>query len=120
MEECYRLQPATLLKVTLLLRCFSRFFNCAHGIKSRNAPHILPLLDVLSRFHWLVPLQSKHSRKVKSELKKIFDQHGNPRTLQSDRGKDGEVKMFCEKRKIEMKKSRPLLSSVTRKSRMIS
>ena len=57
----------------------------------------------------LVLLQPKHSRRVKSELKKIFDQHGNPRTLQSDRGKKfyGEVKTFCEKRKIEITKSRP-------------
>ena len=34
-------QPATLLKVTLLHGCFSRFLNCAHGTKSRNAPQLL-------------------------------------------------------------------------------
>ena len=49
--------------------------------------YILSLLDIFSRFHWLLPLQSKHSNRVKSELKKIFDQHRNPRKLQSDRGK---------------------------------
>ena len=32
---------ATLLKVTLLNGCFSRFFNCAHGTKLRNAPNIM-------------------------------------------------------------------------------
>ena len=38
----------------------------------------------------------------------MFDHHGYPRTLQSVRGKEfyGEVKTFCEKRKIEMIKSR--------------
>ena len=32
-------QPATLLKVTLLLGSFSRFLNCTNGTKSRNASH---------------------------------------------------------------------------------
>ena len=35
--------------------------------------YIPSLLDVFSHFHWLVLLQSKHSRRVKSGLKKIFD-----------------------------------------------
>ena len=34
------LKPATLLKLTLLHGCFSRFLNSANGTKSRNAPHI--------------------------------------------------------------------------------
>ena len=37
MEECY---PATLLKVTLLHRCFSCFLNCTNGTKSRKTSHI--------------------------------------------------------------------------------
>ena len=36
-----RLKPATLLKLTLVHGCFSRFSNCTDGTKSRNAPHIL-------------------------------------------------------------------------------
>ena len=35
------LKPATLLKLTLLHGCFSRFWNCANGTKSRNASHII-------------------------------------------------------------------------------
>ena len=31
----------TLLKVTLLHGCFSRFSNCANGTKSRKASHII-------------------------------------------------------------------------------
>ena len=34
MEDCL---PATLLKVTFLHGCFSRFLKCANGTKSRNA-----------------------------------------------------------------------------------
>ena len=35
------LQPATLLKVTLLHGCYSRFLNCTNGTKLRKASHIL-------------------------------------------------------------------------------
>ena len=38
-----RLQPATLLKVTLLHGCFLCFLNCAHGTKSRNTPQLQKL-----------------------------------------------------------------------------
>ena len=34
------LKPPTLLKLTLLPGCFSRFLNCTNGTKSRNASHI--------------------------------------------------------------------------------
>ena len=36
----FRLQPATLLKLTLLHGCFSHFLSCTNGTKSRNAPHV--------------------------------------------------------------------------------
>ena len=57
MEECYfkkscRLQCATLLEVTLLHRCFSRFLNSTNGPKSRNAPHLdVALLKIC--FFWV-------------------------------------------------------------------
>ena len=34
----------TLLRLTLLYGCFSRFLNCTNGTKSHNAPHIEPKL----------------------------------------------------------------------------
>ena len=34
------LKPATLLKVTLLHGCFSRFLNCTNGTISRNPSNI--------------------------------------------------------------------------------
>ena len=33
---------ATLLKVTLLHECFSRYLNCTNATKSRKAPHNFP------------------------------------------------------------------------------
>ena len=35
-----RLQPATLLKLTLLRGCSSRFLNCTNSTKSSNASHL--------------------------------------------------------------------------------
>ena len=34
-------KPATLLKLTLLHGCFSRFLNGTNGTKSCNAPHLM-------------------------------------------------------------------------------
>ena len=46
---------------------------------------------------------------MKKELEIIFDQHGIPQTIQSDRGKEfyGAVKSFCEQENIEMTRNRP-------------
>ena len=39
--------PSTLLKVTLLHGCFSRFLHCTNGTKSRKASHIVRLYFIL-------------------------------------------------------------------------
>ena len=41
---------STLLKVSLLYVCFSRFLNCALGTKSQNAPHMHLALGPRSNF----------------------------------------------------------------------
>ena len=71
--------------------------------------YILSLLDVFSRFHWLCPLQAKHSCRVKENIKKIFAVHSILQTLQSDNGKEfkGSVKRFCRMLKIRMVQARP-------------
>ena len=68
----------------------------------------MSILDVFSQYHWLAPLTSKHATKVAIELKKIYDVHGTPENLLSDRGKRfyGAVNIFCERKKIKMTKSR--------------
>ena len=43
-QSC-KLKPATLPKVTLLHWCFSRFLNCANGIKLRKASNMYVVLD---------------------------------------------------------------------------
>ena len=63
---------------------FIKFTNCRGRYEepeNRIQWENLSILDFFSRFHWVVPLPSKLSRRVKSELKKIFEQHGNPRTF---------------------------------------
>ena len=44
----YLLMPATLLKLTLLHGCFSRFLNCTNATKSLNAPHIYSIINPLT------------------------------------------------------------------------
>ena len=40
-----KLQAATLLKVTLLYWCFSRFLNCTNGIISQKTSHIYVFVE---------------------------------------------------------------------------
>ena len=40
------LKPATLLKLTLLHGCFSRFLNCTSGTKPRNAPQMTVWISI--------------------------------------------------------------------------
>ena len=49
--------------------------------QGKNYRYILSLLDVFSRFYWLCPLHTKHSREVKENIKKIFAVHGMLETL---------------------------------------
>ena len=57
-----------------------------------------------SHFHWLYPLQTKHSRGVKENIKKIFAIHSIPEKLQSGNGKEFKesVKQFCRMKKMRM------------------
>ena len=47
-------QPATLLKVTLLYGCFSRFLNCAYGTKLCNSSHICFFIFSLLCLYYLI------------------------------------------------------------------
>ena len=50
-----------------LVRMKSQAVQC----QGKTYHYILSLLDVFSRFHWWCPLQTKHSRGVKENIKKI-------------------------------------------------
>lgn len=51
-------------------------------------------MDVFSRYRWLVPLEGKKSRSIAIALYNIYREHGLPRVLQHDQGRefDGAVK----------------------------
>ena len=49
--------------------------------------YIFPLMNIFSRFHWLVPLTRKKSSQVKKELQQIYK---------------GQVKDYCKSKKIKM------------------
>ena len=76
--------------------------------QGRKYQYVLSILDVFSWYLWLAPQPSKHATKVAIEMKTIYDVHGTPENLQTDRGKEfyGAMKTFCERKKIKMTKSR--------------
>ena len=72
--------------------------------------YVLSVMDVFSRFIWLRPLKSKHSKEIASELKSIYMAFGPPLFLQSDQGSEykGDVKRLCRKMQVNlMVHSRP-------------
>lgn len=60
---------------------------------------VLSILDVFSRFLWLVPLHTKKSAIVAEKLYDIYIQFGSPVRFQSDQGTEfkKEVKLLCSK-----------------------
>ena len=79
--------------------------------------YILSLMAVLSRFHWLVPLETKRCKCVKEELARIYVFHGIPDFFQSGNG--GKFKKdfgkFCIKSKVEMLRCCPYNPRAQRK-----
>ena len=105
------LKPATLLKVTVLHGCFSRFLNCINGTKSRNAPHISSVITELQRNAKKVfkcydagPIL-KHEGKVVVFLKK-----GN---IKSKKGKIGEKQGINRENHLKIGKCLTLLQKGT-------
>ena len=77
--------------------------------KDKSYRYIFSLINVFLRFHWLRPLESKHSSRLKRELKKIYFVHGFPKRLQSDNGGEftKHVREFCTTNKVKMVRCRP-------------
>ena len=71
--------------------------------------YVLSVIDIFSRFLWLVPLKSKSSSHIVRVLQPMYDQHGPPDRLQSHRGTEfeGKLRSMCKNYKIKMIKSRP-------------
>ena len=68
-----------------------------------------PPPGVLSRYHWLIPLERKKSSPIAVALSTIYKEHGPPRVLQHDQGRefDGAVNKLCKKLGIKVIKGRP-------------
>ena len=70
---------------------------------------MLSIIDVFSRYHWLVPLQTKKSSQVACEVLRIYKEHGAPRVIQHDQGREfeGAVAALCKKLSTKVVKGRP-------------
>ncbi|KAK2547608.1 Gag-Pro-Pol polyprotein [Acropora cervicornis] len=77
--------------------------------KGKVFRYVLSVMDVFSRYHWLVPLQRKRSSHVARELIRIYREHGAPLVLQHDQGAefDGAVSRLCKQLQIKVIKGRP-------------
>ena len=77
--------------------------------KGKVFKYVLSVMDVFSRYHWLVPLERKLSFHVARELIRIYKEHGPPRVIQHDQGLefDGAVSRLCDKLNIKVIKGRP-------------
>ena len=77
--------------------------------RGRAFKYVLSLLDVFSRYHWLVPLEGKRSSSIAKAMSTIYKEHGPPSVLQHDQGRefDGAVKKLCNKLGIKIIKGRP-------------
>ena len=80
---------------------------CRH--KGKTFKYILSVIDVFSRYHWLVPLQRKASEGVAKALCDIYREHGPPKVIQHDCGTEfrGAVERLCKTLKIKVIQSRP-------------
>ena len=74
--------------------------------KGKTYKYVLSIFDVFSKYHWLVPLQSKKSSHVACELVCIYKEHGAPRVIQHNQGwkLQGTVAALCKKLAIKVVK----------------
>ena len=77
--------------------------------KGKTYKYDLSIIDVFSRYHWLLPLQTKKSSHVARELLHIYREHGTPRVIQHDQGRqfEGAVAALCKELTIKVVKGRP-------------
>ncbi|KAL9957913.1 hypothetical protein ACROYT_G034868 [Oculina patagonica] len=83
--------------------------NMPAAWKGKTFKFVLSLMDVFSRYHWLIPLEGKSSKPIATALSEIYIQHGPPKVIQHDQGSEfkGAVKKLCKKLRINVVKGRP-------------
>ncbi|XP_046735016.1 uncharacterized protein LOC124404726 [Diprion similis] len=55
---------------------------------TKNFNYILTVIDVLSKFGWVVALKNKSAQSVVDGFKEVLQSGRSPKTLQSDDGKE--------------------------------
>ena len=77
--------------------------------KGKTFKFVLSLMDVFSRYHWLIPLEGKSSKPIAVALSELYIQHDPRRVIQHDQGPEfeGAVKKLCKKLRIKVIKGRP-------------
>ena len=76
--------------------------------KGKTYKCVLSIIDLFSCYHWLVLLQTQKSSQVACELLCIYTEHGAPRVIQQDQGREFEeaVAALCKKLSIKVVKGR--------------
>jgi transposase InsO family protein len=71
--------------------------------------YVLVMVDVFSRFLWLMPLTDKASATVCASMETVMQTFGKPKKLHTDNGGEfaGEVNVFCRKHGIKKITGRP-------------
>ena len=77
--------------------------------KGKTFKLVHSLMDVFSRYHWLIPLEGKSTKPKAVALSELYIQHGPPRVIQHDKGPEfeGAVKKLCKKLGIKVVKGHP-------------
>ena len=78
------------------------------ALKGKTFKFVLSLMDVFSRYHWLIPLDGKGSKPIATALSELYIQHDPPKVIQHDQGPEfeGAVKKHCKKLRINEVKGR--------------
>jgi transposase InsO family protein len=82
--------------------------NWPTKFEGKTYRYVLSILDVFSRFVFLRPLKSKSSSEVAKHLESVYNEHGPPNILQSDRGTEflGDVHKLMDRLHVRTVKSR--------------
>ena len=77
--------------------------------KGKTFKFVLSLMDMFSRYYWLIPLEGKSSKPIAVVLSELLIQHGPPRVIYHDKGPEfeGAVKKLCKKLGIKIVKGHP-------------
>ena len=79
------------------------------SFEGKEYRYILSVCDVFSRFVWLKPLIGKSSAEIANHLQKIYREHGTPKIIQHDQGKEfkGSVKKLLRRMNVKIIQSSP-------------